>query len=288
MLLGIIVIIILFIVDIFLIYISPYLEKKKENALEEKYRKSLIEEKGENAILKFYTYPQKILVSVEGISANIRINYIDIKDECNINELILDDVKQILNFNIRANKITFVNSNYREQDGVIFDRDNSVCFIYKTQTINNLKNLARNYNIKRSALKYFSNASYIQFINKGVLRISHPYDEEEGVPKLVCPKIIDGISVKAIEINYHNLNYLFINDEIKQVTYEVDCNIERIDLDKSRYLKVRDGRLVYRKYNLIISNFNYVRKIDKNSPKYYYKPHYTIKKNITFCRKEEE
>ena len=96
------------------------------------------------------------------------------------------------------------------------------------------------------------------------------------------------IEVKLLEINYHNVDYLFLNDNIKQVIYEKNSKIRRIDLDKSKYLKIRNGNLVYRKYNLIISCFNDVRKIDKNSPKYYYKPPFSIEKNVTFCRIKEE
>lgn len=288
MLIGIIVLIILFLLDVYFIYISFYLDKKREVSMQKKYRDSIKEEKTDLAIFSFYTYPEEILISVKGKSATISTKYIDIKEEASIDELTLDGVKQILNFNIKALNVSFTNSNYKEKDGVIFDDKDTVCFIYKKQTIEKLKLLARNYNIKRSALKYFSNASYIQFTNKGVLRISHPYNQAENNPKLVCPKIIDGIEVKSLEINYHNVDYLFLNDNIKQVIYEVDSKIRRIDLDNSKYLKIRNGNLVYRKYNLIISCFNDVRKIDKNSPKYYYKPPFSIKKNITFCRIKEE
>lgn len=288
MLIGIIILIILFLLDVYFIYISFYLDKKRVDLRQKKYRDSIKEEKTELATYSFYTYPDEILISVKGKSANIKTKYIDIKEETSIDELVLDGVKQILDFNVKASNISFTNSNYKEKDGVIFDDKDTVCFIYKTQTIEKLKALARNYNIKRSALKYFSNASYIQFTNKGILRISHPYNQAENNPKLVCPKKIDGIEVKSLEINYHNVDYLFLNNNIKQVTYEVESKIRRIDLDKSKYLKIRGGELVYRKYNLIISCFNDVRKIDKNSPKYYYKPPFSIKKNITFCRIKEE
>lgn len=278
----------LFILDLYIIYLSPYLEEKRLLEKERKYKESIIEEQDEKSVTKFSNYPNKILISVSGIFANVSVEFVDIKDECFIDELVLTDVKQIINFNLKANKISFINSHYKEADGVVFDNENTVCFIYKPQTINKLKDLARSYNIKRSALKYFSNASYIQFSNKGMLRISHPYNEKEGKIKLVCPKKIDGIEVTGLEINYHNLNYIFINDSINQVIFEVEANISRIDLDKSKYLKLRNGKLVYRKYNLIISCFNNVRKIDKKSPKHYYKPAFTIKKNITFCRNKEE
>ena len=81
---------------------------------------------------------------------------------------------------------------------------------------------------------------------------------------------------------------IYFYDNIKQVIYEKNSKIRRIDLDKSKYLKIRNGNLVYRKYNLIISCFNDVRKIDKNSPKYYYKLPFSIEKNITFCRIKEK
>lgn len=288
MLIGIIVLIILFLLDVYFIYISFYFEKKREDTRQKKYSDSIKEVKTELATYSFYTYPDEILISVNGNFANIKTKYIDIKENSEIDELVFDGVKQILNFNIKTSKISFINSNYKEKDGVIFDDKDTVCFIYKIQTIEKLKGLARNYNIKRSALKYFSNASYIQFTNKGILRISHPYNQDENNPKLVCPKKIDGIEVKLLEINYHNVDYLFLNDNIKQVIYEKDSKIRRIDLDKSKYLKIRNGNLVYRKYNLIISCFNDVRKIDKNSPKYYYKPPFIIEKNITFCRIKEE
>ena len=281
MLIGIIVLIILF--------IYPFILKKKEKILDKKkYSDSIKEVKTELATYNFYTYPDEILISVNGKFANIKTKYIDIKENSKIDELVFDGVKQILNFNIKASKISFINSNYKEKDGVIFDDKDTVCFIYKIQTIEKLKALARNYNIKRSALKFFSNASYIQFTNKGILRISHPYNQDENNPKLVCPKKIDGIEVKLLEINYHNVDYLFLNDNIKQVIYEKNSKIRRIDLDKSKYLKIRNGNLVYRKYNLIISCFNDVRKIDKNSPKYYYKLPFSIEKNITFCRIKEK
>lgn len=80
--------------------------------------------------------------------------------------MVFDGVKQILNFNIKASKISFINSNYKEKDGVIFDDKDTVCYIYKTQTIEKLKALARNYNIKRSALKFFQTLHIFNLLTK--------------------------------------------------------------------------------------------------------------------------
>ena len=145
----------------FILFIYPFiLKKKREDTRQKKYSDSIKEVKTELATYNFYTYPDEILISVNGKFANIKTKYIDIKENSKIDELVFDGVKQILNFNIKALKISFINSNYKEKDGVIFDDKDTVCFIYKIQTIEKLKALARNYNIKRSALKFFKRFIY--------------------------------------------------------------------------------------------------------------------------------
>lgn len=288
MILPIVLIIVLFIVGVLIIYVNPFIERKTNEKYNKRCQDSISVLKNDTFTSSFYNFPKKILIKVEGDKANINTPYVDIKEECVVNELTLDGVKQIINLNVKAQKIVFTNSDYKEADGVIFDKDDSVCFIYKRQTINKLKELAKNYNIRRTVLKDFSNAKYVQFTSKGALRISHPFKENEGIIKLVCPKRIEGVLVNTLEINYHNVDYIYINDQIKLVIYEVDCNIRRIDLEKSKYLKVRNNQLVYRKYNLIVSNNAYSRKIDKNSLKNRYVLPFVFTKKITFCRKEKE
>ncbi len=84
MLVGIIVLIILFLLDVYFIYISFYLEKKREDTRQKKYSDSIKEVKTELATYSFYTYPDEILISVNGKFANIKTKYIDIKENFEI------------------------------------------------------------------------------------------------------------------------------------------------------------------------------------------------------------
>lgn len=268
-----ILILILFLLDIYIIYIDPYLLNQKEIKELNKIEKSKEVISNENGNITYINYPNKILIKIEGNNFNINTSYIDIKDKCIINEVIFENVKSIINLNLQASYIKFINSSYYEKDGVIYDLNDNVCFIYKELSNESLIELINKYSINKSILNKLSNAYYIQYSkNTHFLRISYPYNIKPEITSLIIPKRIENDNVLGVEINYPILDFLYINENINQIILERNVEIKSIYLNKNnKYLKIRNNKLVYRKFNLYVNNI-----YDKTCIEYY-KPYYIIK-----------
>lgn len=268
-----IIVLVLFILDIYIIYLDPYLSDLKEIKELKKIEFSKEVINSENGSITYINYPNRILTKIEGNKFNISASYIDIKDKCNVDEIIFDGVKFISNLNLTANHIEFINSSYYEKDGVIFDLNNNISFIYKELNNKSLKDLVNNYSINKCLLNKLSDAYYIQYsFSSHLLRISYPYDKIPSIPSLIIPKEIENDKVLGVEINFPKLDYLYINENINQIIFERNVEINHIELDSNnKYLKIRNNKLVYRKFNIYVKNIYDKKNIE------YYKPYYLFK-----------
>lgn len=188
-----------------------------------------------NAIIKTFS---NTIVDTNVMIDNRVIDVIDIKDEVVCDTFIIsENIKVIANLNLKANNVVSY-SKYTVKDGGIFDPLGNLLIIYEDKTKEELKDLALKYSISKRALKYFSNASYLQFAlykKKYELRFSKPYYETQEDLYAIVPNIIDNKYVEAICINYSNVLEINIPKYVKRVVIEKKSCFHNLIIDKENY-----------------------------------------------------
>lgn len=188
-----------------------------------------------NAIIKVFN---KNIVDTNAIIENRTIDVIDIKEEVICDTFIIgENIKVITNLNLKANNVISY-SKYKVEDDAIFDPLGNLLIIYKDKTKDELKELANKYSISKKALKYFSNALYLQFAlykKKYEIRFSKPYYETDEDLYAIVPDTIENKFVEAICINYSNVLEINIPKRIKRVVIEKKSYFHNLTIDKDNY-----------------------------------------------------
>lgn len=277
--------VIIFILDILIIYVDPIISKKRKDVFNNKVSASKIYVNEGKNLIEFETYPNKVLTNFKGENITIDAEYINIKEESTCNNLVLKNVKKILSFNVVAKSISFQNSRYKEENGVIYDDKDNACFILNKKRIKELISISQKNSISKSLLSKFSNSTYFQFVpSKGLLRISSPYYESDKKVRVVIPDRIDGINIETVEINCKNIEFIYIGKNVKKVILEQKILFDKIKIDKdNKYLKIRNGQLVYRVYNVFVEAYISTTHV-KDSTKFAYMPKKSLSKKNEKCQ----
>lgn len=285
-----IILLVLFILDIYILIISPYLDERYKKKYKEKVEKSKKYEVINNITILVANYPTKTLLEVngEGDLDLSDIDIINISKKTILNNVVFRNVKKIKNLNISCKNIEFVDSNYMVKDDAIFDKNDELVFFYNDKTKKELIHYAENYSVSKKALKYFTNASYVQFNKRNFsLRISKPYNEDKSSAWLVVPQMVDKYRVFIIDINFKCLDYLYISKYISTLNLEVESRFKKIRISKDNHIfKIREKSLLDFKKKVFV---NYNKKIfcafsSHNSTKIDYKCKYCMKRYVGMCR----
>ncbi len=276
-------VILIFALDVYVIYIGPFIDKIRKEKYQEKILASKTTINSENGTIIYETYPNKILVGFNGEYIEADSDFVNIKENSCCKSLVLRNVKKIIAFDVSVDEIRFINSSYKEENGIIYDCKGTACFFIKRFKI---KDLIKVHRIERTLLNKMSNSTYFQFIpSKGSLRISAPYNEDERRVRAIIPDSVDGIDIETVEINCKKIDFIYLGKNVKRVILERKIDFNRVKVDCSNeYLKVRNSKLVYRIYNTYVSLYTNKSNV-KDSTKFAYIPPIRLSKKGERCRK---
>lgn len=253
----------LFLIDFYIFILSPFIMDKKNKQNEKRRIESIRLVKQNDIEYEYEEYPKCKLINILNSDLksvlSIDTTCIDLKEKIFANTIELNNVKKITSFNVIASKVTFVNcNNYYEKDGCIFNSNDEIEFIYQEKNIDELTFLAKNEKVSRQALKYFTNASYIQFskLNEEI-RISKPYDETDELIWFICPIFVDKYRITKISININELDYIYIPASIEEINLEREVTYNKL-INDSKYFKIRNNALVTVKSNYYVSYKSYI------------------------------
>lgn len=248
-----IIIIALFLIDNYLLIVSPFLDKKRKKLIEEKKTSSRKKEAYMAGKLEIEYYPKKCLIGIYEIDElEIDIPYVRLKEQVKIKKLTIKGVKKIYDFNVEAEELEIIDSKYSALDGAIFE-DKMLIGFYKAPSRDSLIEYAKTYNISRKALKYFSNAKYIQLCaNEDEIRISKPYYDDAKSCYLICPHKAQKLIIRKISINYEHIDFLYIPDSVKRIKLERESSFNDI-LSDSSFFKLRNGGIVRKESSKYVS-----------------------------------
>lgn len=240
-----------------------------------------------NAIIKCFN---KETIDTYASIDNRIIDVIDIKDEVICETFIIgENIKVIANLNLKANKVISY-SKYTVKDDAIFDPLGNLVIIYKDKTKEELKELASKHSISKKALKYFSNASYLQFAlykKKYELRFSKPYYETFEDLYAIVPDVIENKYVEAICINYSSVLKLNIPKNVKRVVIEKKSNFNNLVIDKDNYNFVILNNTLFdiSKNTFVNDGFNTFNYFDTENKKTLIKEYKRLSKNYLKVKK---
>ncbi len=274
-----ILIITLFLIDLYLFILGPIFERKSNVKELEKRQKSQQKIEYQTGYIIIENYPRKCLIEISNIyNLELDIPYVNLKNRVSLNNLSLINVKKIYQFNAIVNNLELISKRYSVKNGAIYDKG-KLLYFYQNKNKADLIRHALEDDIKRRAIKYFSNAPYVQFSKKmAEIRISKPYYEKNEHAYLITPSKINGVKIKQISINLSDIDYLYISPTVRRVILE----------KKSKYLEIKNDSKNFKiRYNGLVKRFNntYVNfkndvfsKYEESFNGIKYEPKYRLKK----------
>lgn len=233
--------------------ICIYLDQNNKQKYNQKIEDSLKIIEKDGFKLHIIEYPVKTLIKIEGngkLSLD-DIKIIDIKEKTIIDELTIDNLKVIKNFNLIINHLEINNSNYKVKDSAIFDRYDNLRFFYNHKAKKELIYYAMEYSISPYALKYFTDASYFQFSKKRKtkeLRVSNPYSKKDDECYVIIPKMVNHMEINIFELNIPCVSFMYICEGLKIIRLEKKSSFKHIIIDKNNHsFMIRNKALVYKK-----------------------------------------
>ena len=178
-------------------------------------------------------------IEIPDLINNRPVQVLDVKDEIFCDTFIIpSNLRLIINLNLHASKV-ISNSNYfKVLNDMILDNNNNVLVIFKNKTKDELIEISQNYSISRNLMYKFTNAIYFQFVNYNKLndlRLSKPYDDKNENLFIIVPKKINNLEVESLSINYSNIEYMYISQNIKRIILEKKVEFEKIDVNNPNY-----------------------------------------------------
>lgn len=273
--LAYIIVILLALIDIHIYFISPFLEIRRKRLKQERRLNSRRKIPYENGFLIIEEYPKKCLIGLENITdLKIDIPFIRLEKLVVLNKVTISNVKKIVSFNVLASEIEFENCRYVASEDAIY-LNKRLVFFYKKQTKLSLIKHAREDDISKKTLKYFSNAPYVQFASTDEeIRISKPYYDKNEKTYLITPSKVNGLYIRQISLNMGEIDFLYIPTKIKKIILEKEVIFHNVIIDSKKY-KERFGGIVNRKTNKYLHfNNKILRKCDAKLASITYKPYY--------------
>ncbi len=257
-----ILLIILIIVDIVL-YLDEILNNPSSKIYQNKINKNTI-------VMNGYTYikddiaiaidvPNDNKICISNIVLDKKIETINIKKQIICEEFIIgENVNTIVFLDLKCSKVISKSKNFSVNNGIIFDKFNNVICIFKEKSFDELKGIANNYSIRRDALRYFTNASYHQFVYfKGLfdIRYSKPYFNTNEHLFAIVPNRVNEKEIDSVTINFSYIDYIYLPSTVKRFVIEKKCEYDKFVIEKNNnYLTLYKNSLLYKKTQCFVSD----------------------------------
>ena len=264
------------IIDIYF-YLENIFNSPDSKFFKKKINKNIIEDsnykyfKSDTLTLLDVPNINKIAIKDEYLNLNITQINIERKVECDLFE-IGENVNNIIKLDLHANYVISHSKDITVENDLILDKFHNVICIFKDKSKEELIDIAKNYSIRRDALRYFTNAKYYQFSEYKKLfdiRYSKPYYDKLETLWAIVPNKVNEREIGSISINFNIVDDIYIFKNVERVIIEKKSEFNNLFIDKTNnYLAVYHNSLVYKKNQMFVSDgLNTFNKVGFNNQK---------------------